>query len=112
MTEPLYLAPGNRVRMELPFSEVCMHMQVAGKVMTVELLDREYPMAQLFHDNGHEFSAPITCGEAGFYWDCQTRSYYCYPACEFCANIDKMTGRHHCPVHAEGAAAPKEALCQ
>jgi len=29
--------PGARVRLELPFSEVCMHMRVAGTVMTVEI---------------------------------------------------------------------------
>ena len=77
-----YVTPGQRVRMELPFSEVCMHMQVAGKVMVVQLLDREYPMAQLHRDDGTEFSAPITTGEAGFYWDSERRQHYCYPTQE------------------------------
>lgn len=30
---------GDRVRLELQYSEVCMHMRVAGKVMTVELVE-------------------------------------------------------------------------
>ena len=32
------LKVGDRATVELPFSEVCMHMQVAGKLMTIELV--------------------------------------------------------------------------
>jgi len=103
----LFVRPGKRVRLELPHSEVCMHMQVAGKVMTVEYLDRQYPVAQLYYEDGKEFSAPITMGEAGFYWD-QVNGYYCYPACDYCGKIDQMTGIHHCPVHAAGATIKPE----
>lgn len=75
--EKRYMNPGETVRLELPYSEVCMHMQVAGKVMDVELLDRQYPMAQLYNDDGSPYSAPITTGEAGFY--SEGDRYYCYP---------------------------------
>lgn len=49
----------------LPYSEVCMHMKVAGTRMYAEL--RPKNMVQLFDDNGRAFSFPITRGEAG--WD-------------------------------------------
>ena len=73
-----YVKPGDRVQIGVAHSEVCMYMGVAGKVMTVELLDRQYPVAQLYQDNGRMFSAPITAGEAGFYWDSEAKAYYCY----------------------------------
>lgn len=48
----------------MPYSEVCMHMGIAGKGMLVEPLDNG--MAQLYDpDTGAAFSAPITKGEAG-----------------------------------------------
>jgi hypothetical protein len=75
---------GDRVRLELPYSEVCMHMRVAGRVMTVEVIGGEFPdgrqwyAAQLHHDDGRPFSAPILTGEAGIhgYGD----EMHCYPA--------------------------------
>jgi hypothetical protein len=60
------VAPGDVVTVELPHSEVCMHMQVAGKVMQVEVLERG---AQILTDRGTPFSFPIGHGEAGFYTD-------------------------------------------
>ena len=64
--------PGEIVRKELPFSEVCMHLRVAGERMLVQFQAREFETgtaytAQLLHDNGSPFSAPILAGEAGFY---------------------------------------------
>lgn len=50
----------------LPFSEVCMHMRVAGKVMVGRLVNPRHPMVQLLADDGRLFSAPITMGEAGW----------------------------------------------
>lgn len=47
---------------ELPYSEVCMHMKIAGKPALVKLLPHN--MAQVYID-GKPFSAPITRGEAG-----------------------------------------------
>jgi len=53
---------GERVTVELPYSEVCMHMRVAGKRMDVEVLPDG---AQLLNADGSKFSFPITHGEAG-----------------------------------------------
>jgi hypothetical protein len=52
---------------ELPYSEVCMHMNVAGKTMSVKRSD--VFAAQLIDSDGHNFSSPILLGEAGFYSD-------------------------------------------
>lgn len=74
---------GDRVRLRMPYSEVCMHMRVAGEVMTVELLGGEYVsgmpyvVAQLYGADGSAFSLPIGTGEAGFYGPCN--AMYCYP---------------------------------
>lgn len=63
----ILVAPGDVVHVRLPYSEVCMHMQVAGKEAWVErLTGRDARMAQLYVD-GRPFSFPITCGEAGLY---------------------------------------------
>jgi len=53
---------GSTVTVELPYSEACMHMRVAGKTMEVLVLQNG---AQLFDSDGKEFSFPITHGEAG-----------------------------------------------
>jgi hypothetical protein len=66
----MYLQAGDVVRVRLPYSEVCIHMQVAGKPMNVQLLyEGRSPMAQLFKDDGSRFSFPILLGEAGIYTD-------------------------------------------
>ena len=52
-------------RLTLPYSEVCMHMKVAGKEMWGSLCGDW--MVQLWDDDGRKFSFPITRGEAG--WD-------------------------------------------
>lgn len=49
-------------KVRLPYSEVCMHMRVAGTLMFVEPLPRN--MAQLYSLFGDPFSFPITRGEA------------------------------------------------
>jgi|SRR5215211_8903185 len=70
-----YILLGERVRVEIPFSEVAMYMSVAGRHMEIELTDSAYPMAQLW-DGDRKFSAPITTGEAGVYQD--QYGYYVY----------------------------------
>lgn len=50
----------------LPFSEVCMHMHVAGKQMKGRLCENGV-MVQLYDDHDRPFSAPITRGEAGWF---------------------------------------------
>lgn len=63
-----YVVPEERLTIIAPHSEVCMHMQVAGKPMLAMLLPSRNA-AQLFTLDGREFSAPVTPGEAGFYQD-------------------------------------------
>ncbi len=93
------IKPGERGRAVMPFSEVCMHMRIAGSPMRFLLLQspRGYVSVQLFEDGqpcgmceglGHDvvgmyeltcvycegtgwrrFSSPITTGEAGVYSD-------------------------------------------
>lgn len=48
---------------ELPFSEVCCHMHVAGERLPV--VPVENGMAQILQRDGTMFSFPITNGEAG-----------------------------------------------
>lgn len=70
------LEVGDRVRMTMPWSEVCMHLRVADTVMEVEVRERG---AQLYKD-GRPFSAPITWGEAGIYAAHGTGKPYTYNA--------------------------------
>lgn len=66
-----YVKPGESVRIRLPYSEVCMHMQVAGKRMLATLLEGHNGRAvvQLYTETAEYHSAPILPGEAGFYQD-------------------------------------------
>ena len=61
------VAIGDVVTVELPWSEVCMHMRVAGKRMNVQVLSHR--SAQLLNDDGTPFSFPILAVEAGIYQD-------------------------------------------
>jgi hypothetical protein len=68
-----YVKQGQMVMVTMPYSEVCMHMRIAGEPMFVKLV---HPwMAQLYDMAGREFSAPITTGEAGLFRDEQNRVY-------------------------------------
>ncbi len=77
---------GSTVRVELPYSEACMCLRVAGKTMNVKVL--EHNAAQLMDDDGIPFSFPITHGEAGIqiitHVDYPHQPGYLYdcPACE------------------------------
>lgn len=72
-----YVQPGRVVLVELPYSEVCMHMRVAGYLALAELTAGRYPAVQLWTCNGRPFSMPILPGEAGFYND--GSGWYVYP---------------------------------
>jgi hypothetical protein len=50
--------------LRLPYSEVCMHMKVAGQEMWGSPAGDL--MVQLWDDEGRPFSFPITRGEAGW----------------------------------------------
>lgn len=69
-----YVSVGNRVLIECPYSEVCMHMRIAGRLMFAELKRSEagYYSVQLWNGAGEEhgmFSFPIGVGEAGMYYE-------------------------------------------
>jgi hypothetical protein len=74
-----YVQPGDVVRLELPCSEVCMHMRVAETIrrVRVEPGGRWGPSAQILNDSGTCFSIPILMSEAGFYRD--GAGWYYYP---------------------------------
>ncbi len=66
----MHLQAGDVVRLRLPYSEVCMHMRVAGKPMNVQIVvEGTSAVAQLLNDDGSRFSSPILLGEAGIYTD-------------------------------------------
>lgn len=70
-----YVKVGERFTTRMPYSEVCMFMLIADKVMEVELLNGGW-MAQLYTPDNHEpFSFPVTRGEAGVFKDDQNRLY-------------------------------------
>ncbi len=57
------IRPTEEFTTELPYSEVCMHLRVAGTTMHARLQANR--MVQLLHPDGTDFSFPITDGEAG-----------------------------------------------
>jgi hypothetical protein len=66
---------GERGTKYMPYSEVCMHMKVSGKVMEFELISER--SVQLYREDGTMFSFPITYGEAGVFRS--DEGYYYYP---------------------------------
>jgi hypothetical protein len=75
-----YVEVGDKFETEMPYSEVCMSMRVAGKVMGVALVgsNAHGAVAQLYNpETGHPYSAPILLGEAGVYQ--KGGRYYYYP---------------------------------
>jgi hypothetical protein len=55
--------PDQETVLELPYSEVCMHLRVAGSRTRARLVADG--MVQLLDGDGREFSFPITAAEAG-----------------------------------------------
>ena len=55
------------VLVEVPHSEVAMHMMIAGEVRWV--IPQDHGMAQVLCHDGSFFSHPITRGEAGLPYD-------------------------------------------
>lgn len=62
---------------EMPYSEVCMHLGVAGKRHRVQLTARG---VQLLNGNGEPISLPVLPGEGGVYYD--ARGFYRYPTAQ------------------------------
>jgi hypothetical protein len=55
--------PNQEVTLQLPYSEVCLHLRVAGTRMRARL--EPNGMVQLLDADGREVSFPITAAEAG-----------------------------------------------
>lgn len=71
---------GQPFEQRMPWSEVCLHMNIADKVMTVVLIGENPPYdtyAQLYKD-GEPFSFPITHGEAGILYDPINEEFFTY----------------------------------
>jgi hypothetical protein len=63
------ICPTEEFTTQLPFSEVCLHLRVAGTRMRARLEPNQ--MVQLLHPDGSQFSFPITAAEAGLETDGQ-----------------------------------------
>ena len=61
------ILPDQETILELPYSEVCMHLRVAGTRMGARL--QPNGMVQLLDVDGRDFSFPITAAEAGLHRD-------------------------------------------
>jgi hypothetical protein len=61
------IRPTEEFTTDLPFSEVCLHLRVAGTRMRARLEPNQ--MVQLLHPDGSQFSFPITAAEAGLHLD-------------------------------------------
>jgi hypothetical protein len=59
--------PNEETILELPYSEVCMHLRVAGTHMRARL--QPDGMVQLLQPDGRDYSFPITAAEAGLHHD-------------------------------------------
>lgn len=66
---PLPVKAGDRILVEMPHSEVCMHMRIAGKPMTIEIVKADMwgHVVQIYDREGRKFSVPILTCEAGVY---------------------------------------------
>lgn len=71
------LRPGDTVEKVLPYSEVCMHLRVAGKRLKVRL-GLNGRTAQIYDADGKPYSFPVLAGEAGLH-DNYDGTFYCYP---------------------------------
>lgn len=69
-----YVKVGERFTTRMPYSEVCMSMLIADKVMECELVN-EWSVQLYMPDDHQPFSFPITHGEAGIYKDDKERLY-------------------------------------
>ena len=67
MHDKLPVAVGDTVTVNLPYSEVCMHLRVAGQRHQVRL--ETVNSAQILTLDGGRVSFPVTPAEAGLYRD-------------------------------------------
>ncbi|MFJ8699485.1 hypothetical protein [Streptomyces ardesiacus] len=69
-TDPIKV--GDVVTLELPYSEVCMFLGVAGQTRSIRVTEHG---AQILNEDGSNFSYPVTHGEAGLITDYETRTF-------------------------------------
>jgi hypothetical protein len=63
-----FVHEGEHVTVVAPYSEVCMHLGIAGQTITAQLLPGD--MVQMHNAaTGNPISFPVTVGEAGLYRD-------------------------------------------
>lgn len=70
---------GHRYEKVMPYSEVCLHMRIAGQRMAFEIVPSSAwgHSVQLYDlRDGRPFSSPILTGEAGLFED--SEGYYFY----------------------------------
>lgn len=60
--------PGERVWVELPWSEACMWLKKAGEHAEVEITEAG---AQILNEDGTRYSFAVTYGEAGILTDAE-----------------------------------------
>jgi hypothetical protein len=95
------IQPNQEFTVQLPYSEVCMHLRVAGTRMHARL--EQGGMVQLLGPDGSSFSFPITAGEAGLDhdpqvgWYLETDEQPDQLAREVAADPD-ATGQHRPPI--------------
>jgi len=76
MKQQVFVRRGTLFANEMPFSEVCMFMGIAGKIMGCEIVG-DRPVVQLYDiPSKQPFSFPILLGEAGVFE--QDGKYYVY----------------------------------
>ena len=84
--------PNQETILELPYSEVCMHLRVAGTRMRARL--QPNGMVQLLDPDGRDFSFPITAAEAGLHHDQDGWSSVGHrPTCSTNSPPTRTTGR-------------------
>jgi hypothetical protein len=96
------IGPNQEFTVQLPYSEVCMHLRVAGTRMRARL--EQGGMVQLLGPDGSPFSFPITAGEAGLDhdpqggWYLETDDQLGQPASEFPADPQPARHQHNPPI--------------
>lgn len=85
--------PGERVHVELPFSEVCMHLRIAGRILPVEWLGNG--TVQVYDGDDRKLSFPILASEAGFHFNSQVGGWECWGI--YATNAPELPRRcRHC----------------
>lgn len=69
------LEVGDKLQLEMPYSEVMMHMKLAGKVCYIEV---GRTSVRILGDDGRPNTGSVTHGEAGLYSSTEPEQWYVY----------------------------------